>query len=183
MTKDVSRFCFISHNPSSWSCPFLIHIRVLFYEATDLTENCRFKFISEQHKTTTTRFKEVFCSSWIGQLTWSSKFTSCLFKKICIGRLERFLFRQLYRACLRYRPGQFSVIYIYIHVFVFKWLKFLFASLLKARKWTYHLLNKRPSYLFEKPNCKFRMNFCEIVTKSTCKKLLNCPLTKNYFLK
>ena len=49
-----------------------------------------------------------------------------------------------------------------------EWLKFLFASLLKATKWTYPLLNKGPAYLLEKFKWKFRINFGEIVSKSIC---------------
>ena len=59
----------------------------------------------------------------------------------------QFSFRQLCKACLKYRSCQFqfSVMYMYVHVFLFKWLKFFFTSLLKARKQIYLLLNKRSS--------------------------------------
>ena len=48
-----------------------------------------------------------------------------------------------------------------------KWSKFLFTSLLKA-KVNILKLNKAPSCLFEKFNWKFRINFREFITKSTC---------------
>ena len=48
-----------------------------------------------------------------------------------------------------------------------KWSKFLFTSLLKA-KVNMLKLNKAPSWLFEKFNWKFRINFREFITKSTC---------------
>ena len=42
----------------------------------------------------------------------------------------------------------------------------LVTSLWKAKKETYLLLNKSPSYCFEKLNWKSRLNYYEIVTKS-----------------
>ena len=46
------------------------------------------------------------------------------------------------------------------------WLKFLFTSLLKAKKRTYLLLNKGLSYLSEQSNWKFRIIFCKMFTKN-----------------
>ena len=45
------------------------------------------------------------------------------------------------------------------------WLRFLFNSLLKTKKWT-HLIDKGHSCLFEKFNLKFRINFFEMVSRS-----------------
>ena len=49
----------------------------------------------------------------------------------------------------------------------YKWLQFLFTSLLKVLKYMYLFLKKGPSYLFEKLNWKFKMNFHEIVIEKS----------------
>ena len=75
-----------------------------------------------------------------------------------------------------------------------RWLKFLFTSLLKAKKERYLLLNKGPSYPFGKFNWEFRTNFgetehlwilkiSELINRSKkIQKLLMLPSYKNFFL-
>ena len=80
--KGVGRFCFISHNPPSWSCVCLIPIRVFpFHKATHFLQIAGLIFFWITQNNDTLVLKKVFSSSWIGQPTWSSKFTSCLSKK------------------------------------------------------------------------------------------------------